>query len=353
MAECIVEVCRIERVFPHPNADALELAHIKGWQCVVPIGRYRAGDLVTYVPIDSMIPLEHADRWGITRYLSVKSVEADMPMPVAAGRVRCARLRGEPSFGVIVDLEDRAWAEGQDVKAHYGIFKYVPPLKPTAGDAEPPHPLFVEYTDVENLRNFPDVLEEGEEVVVTEKIHGTNCRVGLIEGELMAGSMSVRRKRPERDEQMGASTYWFPLTVPGVRELVETLGAERRQLILFGEVYGSKVQDLHYGCKGSLGFRAFDILADGKYLDAEEFLEACRRFGVETAPVVWGGPYAMPKVQELSRGNTMLGDGHIREGVVVKPLRERTHPKVGRVILKYIGDQYLLSKSAERDTRDV
>ena len=30
MSSLIVEVCRIERVLPHPNADLLELAHIKG-----------------------------------------------------------------------------------------------------------------------------------------------------------------------------------------------------------------------------------------------------------------------------------------------------------------------------------
>jgi hypothetical protein len=47
MSSLIVEVSRIERVLPHANADALELAHIKGWQCVVPKGRYAAGDLVT------------------------------------------------------------------------------------------------------------------------------------------------------------------------------------------------------------------------------------------------------------------------------------------------------------------
>ncbi len=353
MAECIVEVCRIERVFAHPNADALELAHIKGWQCVVPIGKYREGDLVTYIPIDSMIPLEHADRWGITRYLSVKSASADMEMPVPAGRVRCARLRGEPSFGVIVDLEDGSWAEGQDVKAHYGIFKYVPPVKPTAGDAEPDHPLFVAYTDVENLRNFPDVFGDGEKVLVTEKIHGTNCRVGLVEGEVMAGSMSVRRKRPERAEQTACSTYWFPWTLPSVRRLVEHLGARHRQLILFGEVYGSKVQDLHYGCKGRFGYRAFDILADGKYLDADAFSSACAEYGVEAVPVLYRGAYSLEKVRELSEGATTLADGHIREGVVVKPVRDRVNPKIGRVVLKYIGDPYLFSKSAERDTNDV
>ncbi len=352
MAECIVEVCAIEKVFPHPNADALELVHIKGWQCVVPIGKYQAGDLVTYIPIDSMIPLEHADRWGITKYLSVKSAANDMEMPVPAGRVRCARLRGEPSFGVIVDREVPAWTEGQDVKAYYGIFKYIPPVKPTAGDADTPHPLFVEYTDIENLRNFTDMLEAGEEVVVTEKLHGTNCRVAWIEGEPMAGSMSLRRKQPAEAE-MASSPYWFPFTLPAVKALVETEGAKHRQFLLFGEVYGSKIQDLHYGCKGRFGFRAFDILADGKYLDAEAFFALCAEYGVETVPVLYRGAYSLEMVRELSAGNSTLTPDHIREGGVVKPVIERLNPKVGRVVLKYIGDQYLFSKSAERDTHDV
>ncbi len=245
------------------------------------------------------------------------------------------------------------WAEGEDVKKHYGIFKYIPPIKPTAGDAEAPHPLFGEYTDIENLRNFPDVLEDGEEVIVTEKIHGTNCRVGLIEGELMAGSMSVRRKRPGTPEELASSIYWFPLSLPGVEAMVEELGSKHRQFILFGEVYGSKIQDLHYGCKGKFGFRAFDLLADGKYLDADPFFAVCAEYCVETAPVLYRGAYSLAKVRELSEGGTMLGDSHIREGVVVKPVIERVDPKTGRVALKYIGDRYLFSKSAERDTSDV
>jgi RNA ligase (TIGR02306 family) len=352
MAECIVEVCKIEKVFPHPNADALELAHIKGWQCVIPIGRYGAGDLVTYIPIDSMIPLAHSDRWGFTKYLSVKSTSNEMEMSEPAGRVRCARLRGEPSFGVIVDLEDPDWVEGEDVKAHYGIFKYIPPVRASAGDAEVEHPLFVAYTELENLRNFPDVLTEGEEVVVTEKLHGTNCRVGLAEGELMAGSKGVRRKRPV-DDMFAENTYWFPFTLPGVKALVETVGAEYRQFLLYGEVFGSRIQDLHYGCKGKLGFRAFDILADGRYLDTDAFLALCARFGVETVPALYRGPYALETVRALSEGNTTLADNHIREGVVVKPVRERIDPKIGRVAVKYIGDAYLFSRSAERDTHDV
>lgn len=336
MSSLIVEVCEIENILPHANADALELAHIKGWQCVVPKERHAAGDLVTYIPIDAVIPVEHSDRWGITKYLS-------------NGRVRCAKLRGEPSFGVIIEREDKDWAEGLDVAAFYGITKYVPPVKISAGDAAPSHPLFVEYTDVENLRNFPDVFAEGEEVVVTEKIHGTNCRVGWIEGEWMAGSMSVRRQRPD---PLTASIYWQPLAQEGVQALLEAKGQTHRQVILFGEVFGSKVQNLNYGQIGTLGFRAFDLLLDGKYADADEFETICAQFDVPTVPVLFRGPYALETVKQLSEGSTTLAADHIREGVVVKPLRERTDPKIGRVCLKYIGDPYVFAKNVS-DSHDV
>ena len=338
MSSLIVEVCRIDRVLPHPNADLLELAHIKGWQCVVPKGKYAQGALVTYVPIDAVLPPELSERLGVTKYLS-------------NGRVRCARLRGEPSFGLIMDREDPSWPEGADVRERYGITKYVPPLRPSAGDAAEAHPLFVSYTDVENLRNFPGVFAEGEDVLVTEKLHGTNCRVGLVEGEFMAGSMEVRRKRPPEGAE-ASNTYWFPTTLPGVTGLLEELGRSHAQAILFGEVFGSKVQNLNYGRKGEFGFAAFDALADGHYLDAPQFLELCARHGVPTVPVLHQGAYSLDQVKQLAEGATTLGGGHVREGVVVRPLKERTDPKIGRAALKYIGDGYLFAKGVS-DTDDV
>jgi hypothetical protein len=38
---------------------------------------------------------------------------------------------------------------------------------------------------------------------------------------------------------------------------------------------------------------------------------------------------------------------------VVKPAIEREDPKLGRVILKYVGDHYLFGKAAEQDTTDI
>ena len=70
MSSLIVEVSKIQKVLPHPNAERLELAHVKGWQCVVPKSRYAPGNLVTYIPPDSVLPAELSDRLGITKYLS-------------------------------------------------------------------------------------------------------------------------------------------------------------------------------------------------------------------------------------------------------------------------------------------
>ncbi|HEX4795485.1 MAG TPA: RNA ligase (ATP) [Humisphaera sp.] len=342
MSSLIVEVSRVQRVLPHSNAERLELAHVKGWQCVVPKGKYAAGDLITYVPPDSVLPAELSDRLGITKYLS-------------RGRVRCAKLRGEPSFGVIVDLEDPSWHEGQDVREFYGITKYVPPIKTSVGDAEPAHPLFVSYTDVENMRNFPEVIMPGEEVVATEKIHGTNCRIGIISDESgtrieMGGSKGVRRKRPA-DDKIAGDLYWHPWSVPQVRALLEDLAREHRQVILFGEVYG-KVQSLRYGVAGGVRFAAFDLLIDGKYADADEFFAHCARHGVATVPTLFRGGFSLDATRQLAEGNSsMPGAEHIREGVVVRPIRERQDPKLGRVILKYVGDGYLFGN--ESDTDDV
>jgi hypothetical protein len=37
----------------------------------------------------------------------------------------------------------------------------------------------------------------------------------------------------------------------------------------------------------------------------------------------------------------MAGADHLREGIVVKPKVERTHPEIGRVILKLHGSDFL------------
>src|SRR3954454_13575114 len=181
MSSLIVEVCRVDAVERHPNADRMCICQVKGWRVCAgrdpDTGRnqFEPGDLCVYVPPDSVLPPELSDRLGCTRYLSPLARNADGVRP-PRGRVRVARLRGEPSYGLIMPLDDPALPVGTDVAARLGVTRWEPPPEVHDGDAEKPHPAFHSYTDVENYRNFPDLLVEGEEVVFTEKIHGKNCR---------------------------------------------------------------------------------------------------------------------------------------------------------------------------------
>ena len=256
---------------------------------------------------------------------------------------------------------------------------------------------------------------EGEPVIATEKIDGTNSRVALIDGERYAGSMDLRRTFPyylnkkavidpmivtdlgqdnidrcpacltgksipddirtmmhEKgikndslydkvpagcldDVIVRSNTYWFPWTLDNVRNLLYgvTLKMCANQVILFGEVCGSMISggltELNYGYIGKMGYRAFDLYVDGKYLDYPQFLAICETYSVPTVPILYRGPFNMEEIRKASDGESRLA-GHIREGVVVRPIAERNHPEVGRLVMKYLGQTYLLKK--KRDFKD-
>lgn len=213
MSTLVVEVCTVKTVEPHPRADRLAIATVKGWKVCMRFdpdsgsAEFNPGDKCVYFPPDSILPPELASgRLNIMKYLAELPKDESGNRP-PGGRVRAARLRGEQSFGVIMPIDpeqgdDPDWPVGTDVRDHFGVQKWEPPPRTTDGDAAPAHPRFHRYTDIEHWNNFPDVIADGEEVVVTEKLHGKNCRVGLVletndDGQptwtWMAGSHDVRR----------------------------------------------------------------------------------------------------------------------------------------------------------------
>lgn len=368
MSSLIVEVCAVDATAPHPNADRLERVRVKGWWCIAPIGQYKVGDKCVYIPPDAVLPDELAERWGIAKYCALLAKLPNGERPPGK-RVRASRFRGESSFGTIQPLDDPSWEVGRDVREHYGITKYEPPVKSNEGDSAPDFPAFHRYTGIENLANFPTILQEGEPVVVTEKIHGTNCRIGLVfspdqDGnscwQFMAGSHNSRRYEyaANTGDKTYRSRYWFPLPEgeakydsPLANLIEDILFNEKAEnaVIVFGEIFGAGVQDMQYGQKG-LAFRIFDISVDGNYLSPDSMFTYCNKFGVETVPVLYRGPYSLAKMDEFVDGPTTVCQAADirepfkgREGIVIRPEKERFNHDLGgdrRVILKYVSVDY-------------
>lgn len=386
-SDLIVPVVEVKNVRIHPNADMLSICEVLGYQMVnglvedpegeivrkfikgerdargkrVPVTnpnlkfeteavrfsfRYKDGDKAIYFPADTILSDTLAEEFEVKHLLQ------------SGNRVGRAKLRGEPSFGLIVALPDGVdWEIGQNVADHYDVQKWRPdPDQATAPDAAPYDsdidPFFVKYTDVQDGLMLYKHFQPDEEVVATEKIHGRNCRVGYVNGTLCVGSRTVRLD-PEvgRDKSM----FWPVAERPEVKKLLDAvLDCGVKTVILFGEVYGPGVQSLHYGCTKEKGFRAFDVYVDGSFYDFHSFADLCDLHGVERTPVLFQGPFDLEKVKEVAEGKSVLpGASNIREGVVVRTAVERRDPAWGRMVMKFISSEYDLSKHKKKDTTDV
>ncbi len=358
MSDVFVELTEINEMKPHPNATKLEIAVIKGTQTVVGKGEFHAGQRVVYFPPNILVPQDVSQALGVQKYLKHAEFPGDATCPPSKCQCRVAgcRLRGEPSFGFIIPAPDllRAHPLGSNVSVMWAAQKYEPPVKFFPGELARDDARFHKYTEIENIWRYPDAFVPGTPVRITEKIHGTNSRVGLIavgdEFEFMAGSHNTRRKKPEGEN---TSIYWRPLEDEAVLNLLTHLCDEKHSVIVFGEIYGFGVQDLDYGTKD--GYRVFDISVDGKYLDWETVSTVCNLFGVELVPLLYIGPYSNDLVKQHTYGPTTLAwPSDIksafkdREGCVITPLTEQFYaPTGGRLILKSVSADYLDRKGAQ------
>jgi hypothetical protein len=358
-------VVRLETIKPHPNADRLEIAEVFGWQTVVGKGEFVSGDKAVYVPVDSVIPFELAEKLKITQHLKHGS------------RVRAARLRGEMSYGFLFKCPEDL-KTGEDAASFYGITKWEPeekvsfrgkqvgkrtkfkrdwwrtikhllwPLKGAIGRIKQFFerckfngkytdvvPGFDKYTDIENIKNFPKVIDyENEVLVVTEKIHGTNFRCGWIDGVWYVGSLNKVRIETKDD------LYWKASKLYDLKNIL------KEGEILYGEIYGEKIQKLGYGVVG-FDVRFFDLKRNGNYVDWKTFWNFLTDNKLYSVPIAYVGKLSLDDLKFSAKGKTFLNCKHIREGVVVKPIVERCDPRLGRVILKVINDDYLLGNFDE------
>lgn len=333
-----VRVIRIGAVERHDNADTLSITEVDGRPVIIRTGEYQPGDLAVYVPIDSLVPVSDA------RFAFLAPKGKDLGLDSRA-RIKAIRLRGVFSMGLLVK-PDVGMVEGDEVREALGIDVYEPDASQrghgpggsfVAGDAVPGPDHLVPCFDVESARKYRHLLVDGEEVVLTEKVHGANARFVYLDGALHVGSR----------KQWKGSGMWCD--VAARYGLAESL-ADYPGIILFGEIYG-QVQDLKYG-RDDHALVLFDAMDANtrRFLDYDKFAALAEILTLPTAPVLYRGPWSAekwPEIKALAEGSTVIGSGvHTREGWVLRPTVERTDRRLGRVCMKFVGEGYLTRKAA-------
>lgn len=378
MSQFAVFIKKIRSIETHPNADALELAVIDGYRSVIKKGQFKSGDLVAYIPEGAVVPqwlLRRLNLWDEQKGLGKLAGPE-------GNRVKAIRLRGELSQGICYEvITDETGAaqivtgtepgcfadvrEGQNVAELLGITKYEPPIPVgLAGEVFNAGKNLTVAFDVENWKSYPDILQEGEPVIFTEKIHGTCTVVGVLplkdaHPEAFGKNKNIivfskglgAQGLVFKNNEANANNLYVRSTAK-LRERIEAVleesGEELQEPLFFlGETFGPKVQDLPYGKE--IGLRIFACVrgyrGNQRYLDWDEVQgPMASRFGFETVPVLYEGPFSVEVMLQHTRGQTTLGANHIREGIVMVPAKERWQEPLGRVCLKSVSEDYLTRK---------
>lgn len=369
MSKLTVETVEIADILQHEKADKLEIAVVKGWQCIVQKGFFKKGDIVVYIPIDSILPEE----------LEKKIFGPDSKISLHKHRVKTIKIRGVISQGLVINLGLAGIASsdepvaGLDITEKLGIKKYEPDVpdfqknmfKGRVASKKEVNPHFHKYTDIANIKNFLLLFEPDEIVVATEKIHGTNFRAGYVpfvpvtiwekvkaffgfapEFQFVFGSHNVQLQHKMLYDGFFDSNVYANAVKDYKLDKILKHGE-----VVYGEIYGDGIQkNYNYGLKDKKkALVVFDIMQDGAYLNRLDFLGRIKQLGLPTPPELYYGPYKDLDIARVVDGDSVFCiEQKVKEGAVIKPIIEsRSYNGGSRKILKAINPQYLLKDNSD------
>lgn len=397
-----VNVIRISEIRVHPNADKLEIVPIEGYQAVVGKGQFKVGDLAYYVPPDSVVPdrPEFAFLWGNAAF--------EGGTPERKRRIGAKKLRGEWSEGVLMPcieayrdtLNGRDFykpadfallrdngnegkqiqvSEGDDVSDFLGITHYNPP---EPGESTAPGGnegnakrfrwprtfagwkqlilmwlrgekreggISLPTYDVDAYKRYQGVLIPGETVRITEKIHGSNGRFVYKKGMFGLDKFYVGSRNLWKAP--GSTCAWRRAAKDN--PWIEVWCRLHPGYALYGEITPTQ-KGYDYASGDKIRFFLFDVRhPDGRWMEVSEIKfmnnieESTWILDHYKVPFLYEGPWDEEVAKKLVDGpSTVPLTKHIREGIVIKAVPERTAHGLGRVQLKIVSNNFL-----ERETK--
>jgi RNA ligase (TIGR02306 family) len=331
MSTHAVSIVEIPEILPHDNADRLGIVHIGGWNCVVAKNQFKAGDRAVYVEPDYVVQTGRPEFAFLAKEGRTEH------------RMKAIRLRGQLSFGLLIPVpaEISDLPTGENVMERLGIRRYEPPVKnmnPGVDDTLPQNEwpqVYASKFDLEDLRKHEHLFQPGDQVYVTEKLHGGNGKIVWHNDRLYIGSRT-------RWLQTGIRSLW-------TRAMLESEQAPRLlalcqahpDVIFYGEVFGP-VQELRYGLKEP-EFAIFAACLRGEWCSSEWLFAQLGGYDVLEVPALFMGAYDRDKIAALAEGDTSINSapkGHMMEGVVIVAEPPKRDPNIGRVALKLISNRY-------------
>jgi RNA ligase (TIGR02306 family) len=387
MSDWHPQVVTIEKVEKHPDADILDIATVLGdYPVIIKRDECKVGDLAAYIPIDSIVPdtedyyflcpkayEKYEDENGQLQQRQLGPKYPVGQVPEKYRIIKAKRIRGTYSQGMLISIDTflkyavpyfatLCYYETPEVEVGPTIVGYnvsdilmlnkweepeeenIPGIKRTRGanQASPPKGWAMPHYDIDGIRKYIACLQENEEIVLTEKIHGSNGGFCFDGEKLWVKSRNYYKKQDEDD-------MWWDIAL---RYDLENKLKNYPGMVFFGEVYG-QVKGFRYDTVIAEGrlmpkVRFFDVWDTKtlRYLNYVDRVKVILEAGLDSVPELYRGPWlGKEAMYPYAEGVTTLGGKHIREGWVLNTLIERYEPKLdSRMQVKLVGEGYNLQK---------
>lgn len=338
MKRKLASIQKVLSLEPIAKADAIELARIQGWQCVVKKGEFSPGDSGIFLEIDAVPPDE-----GRFEFLwHAKDSLTPTPRPQSF-RLRTVRLRGALSQGLLLPLAQFSelpenLTAGADVTDLLKITQWEPQLPPNDDVAGPFLPG-VPKTDEMRVQSVPEVLTElaGRPYVITVKCDGTSATYGV---HPQTGALTVCGRNWSL--KRGGGAYWRAVD----KYQLEDSLARHPSMVVQAELVGPGIQGNRLGLQDIqlAAFSVYDRDTD-RFLHHDEAASFLDSIGVPMVEVLErGDSFAHDQASLLALAEGFYtGTKNEREGIVIRPQTETFSPVLGgRLSFKAISNRYLL-----------
>jgi hypothetical protein len=386
---------------PDPETTDLELIVIGGYQVVVRKGQFAIGDLAVYIQPDSVVPQTIPFKFIWEGHVGIDGTVPAKRRRITVRKFRGQYSEGlllpvsdfisSNAFGFMSDgvtfqyipggymhecgvtLYTKEVNEGDDVSDLLGITHYDPDAdKPEDPSASAPArkarrpktlkgwvrfawhgimrklfpqthlgpidtPIAIPTYDIEAFKNYKGTFAGDDEIVVTEKVHGSNARYMYLDGIQYAGSRTQWKHADSKDEFRKALVQ---------NPWIGAWCAENPGLVLWGELVPTQGDKWAYGTKkGEVKFLAFDIFnpETHTFYDYDTFLAAVPDESVRVPELYRGtfGAYSQALLLYVDGLSAVPCAKNIREGNVLKTVKEERVRGLGRKQLKVVSNVFL------------
>lgn len=309
----------ISNILPHSNADSLEIAVIEGWQCVVKKNEFKAGDLVVYIAIDTVIT--RSPSWA--KFLENKN-----------WRVRLIKLRGELSYGLILPLsvlpEQTLIEPDKDVSKLLGVIKYEKPESNAGKNFGAPgktkvneFPSFtgMHITDEINAQSKKRILEDliGKPYYITTKWDGSS----------MTAIYASTKDNPDGEFILASRNRWLEFSSDSIDNWSKAARKYNLTEILKNSKYGIQCELVAPGIQSNraglsdIEIRIFNLFdkTTRKYAGLKELESFCNYTNLPMVTLLERGEsfnYSIENLLEIAK-SVKYPNNFPAEGIVLRP----------------------------------